>query len=50
MFKGQQGGPFGLYRGINGKRSRTCEQGGNWGQGADMFSLVDYFSGPWLLF
>lgn len=48
MFKRQWGGPCGLRRGTNVERSRSCDQGGNWGQGADVFSLADYFPGLWL--
>lgn len=34
-------------RSISG-RGRSCDQGGNWGQGADVVSLVDHFAGLWL--
>lgn len=46
--QGQQGDPFGFHCEINADRSRNCDQGGNWGQEADVSRLVHNFSGLWL--
>lgn len=32
MYKGNQGDLLGLYRGLNMERSKSRDQGGNWGQ------------------
>lgn len=44
MFKGQAGGLSGFHR-VNAERSGSSDQEGNWGQGADVCGLADYFLG-----